>query len=209
MRFPRHVLRFLPPVVWMGLIALGSSSLLAGDRTGWLLLTLLGHLAPGASPATLAAIHFGVRKLGHVVEYGVLAVLWYRALGPSPRAAPSAFLVAAVYGGVDELWQGLHPSRTPAVGDVAIDAGGALLGLLAWTGGGRWRAAALGTAAAGAGLLAGLTALLLVVELALGRPAVVLGGAAAGLGLVGIGLAHLARRARIRVSSAPRAPAPP
>jgi VanZ family protein len=209
MRLTTRVRRFLPPVVWMGLIALGSSSLLAGDRTGRFLLTLLAHLAPGASAATLAAIHFALRKLGHVTEYGVLAVLWHRALTPSPRAATMAFLLAAVYGGLDELWQGFHPSRTPAAGDVAIDAAGALLGLLAWTGGGPWRVAALRVAAGGVGLLAGLAGLVLAVDVALGRPWTAPGVAAAGLGLVAGGLTCLARRTRIRVSSAARAPAPP
>jgi hypothetical protein len=180
----------------MALIALGSSNLLAGDRTGWLLGTLLGRLAPWASAATLAAMHVGLRKLGHVVEYGILGVLWYRALAPGPRAAPTAFLIAAVYGGVDELWQGLHPSRTPAVGDVVIDAGGALLGLLAWTGGGRWRVAALRVAAGGVWLLAGLAGLLFGVDLALGRPTASLAASAAALGLVAGGLTRLARAGR-------------
>lgn len=204
-----RALRFLPPVVWMGLIALGSSSLLAGNRTGRLLVTLLTHFVPAADPRILDALHVGLRKLGHVMEYGILAVLWYRALDPSARAAPTAFLLAAAYGVVDELWQGLHPSRTPAAGDVAVDAAGALLGLLAWTGGGRWRATALRSAAAGVWLLAGLAAVLLIVDLALGRSAAAPALAAVGLGLMGAGLARLARRARIRVSSAPRGPVPP
>jgi VanZ family protein len=208
MPFPTRALRFLPPVVWMGLIALGSSSLLAGSRTGRLLFTLLAYLAPGADPGVLAALHFGLRKLGHVIEYGILAVLWYRALAESARAVPTAFLLAAAYGGVDELWQGLHPSRTPAAGDAVIDAAGALLGLGAWTGGGRWRGTALRSAAAGVWLLAGLATVLLVVDLALGRPATAPALAAAGLGLVGVGLVALARRTPIRVSSPSRAPVP-
>jgi VanZ family protein len=209
MRFPIDARRFLPPVVWMGFIALGSSSLLSGRRTGRLLLMVLAYLLPTADPETIAAIHFAIRKLGHVVEYGILAVLWYRALAPWPRAAPTAFALAAAYGGLDELWQGFHPSRTPAAGDVAIDAAGALLGLLAWTGGGRWRTTALRSAAVGGWVLAGLAAILLVVDLAVGRPPAAPALAAAGLGLVAAGLARLARRARIRVSSASRAPVPP
>jgi VanZ family protein len=209
MRLPTRALRFVPPAVWMGVIALGSSNVLADDRTGRLLLAVLGALGPGLDPATLAALHVGLRKLGHLVEYGILAVLWYRALDPAPRAAPKAFLLAAAYGGVDELWQGFHPSRTPAAGDVAIDAAGALLGLLAWIGGGRWEATALRTAAVGVWILGGLAGLLLAVDLVLGRPAVAPGVAVVGLLLVGAGLAALARRARIRVSSAPRVPAAP
>jgi hypothetical protein len=193
----------------MGLIALGSSSLLAGDRTGRFLLTLLAHLAPWASAAAVDAIHFGLRKLGHVVEYGILAILWHRALSPAPHAALTAFLLTAAYGCLDELWQGLYPSRTPAAGDVVIDAGGALLGLLAWTGGGGWRAAVLRVAAGGVWLLTGLTGLALAVDVALGRPATAPGLAAGGLALVALGLGCLARRTRIRVSSGARAPAPP
>jgi VanZ family protein len=188
-------------------IALGSSDVLADGRTSPVWLGLLERLAPWASPATLAASNVGLRKLGHVIEYGILAILWYRALTPSPHAATTAFLVATVYGGLDELWQGLHPSRTPALGDVIIDAGGALLGLLAWTG--PWRAAWLEGAAWGVGALAGIAGLVVGVDLALGRPAAALAVAAVGLGLVAAGLGCLARRTRIRVSSASRAPAPP
>src|SRR5262245_1187537 len=97
------VVRFLPPLLWMGVIALGSSELLAGDRTGRWMLGLLGPLVPGASLDTLAIAHMGVRKLGHLVEYGILAILWYSALAPSPSAVRTALLLAAAYGGLDEL----------------------------------------------------------------------------------------------------------
>jgi VanZ family protein len=191
----------------MAAIALGSSDLLAGNRTGRIVLTLLERLLPWAGPATLEAMHVAVRKLGHVVEYGILAILWHRALAPAPRAAPLAFVIAAAYGVLDELWQGLHPNRTPAVADAGFDAAGALLGLLAWTA--PWRAPLLRGAAWGVGALAGVAALGVGLDLALGRPTAGLGLAAVGLGLVASGLGCLARRARIRVSSGARAPAPP
>jgi VanZ family protein len=201
--------RFLPPILWMGLIAVGSSSLLSGDRTGGWILVPLGQIAPWASPATLAAIHFVLRKLGHVVEYGILAVLWHRALGPSPITSRAAFVLATAYGGLDELWQGLLPSRTPAVADVAVDATGALLGLAAWTGHGPLVAAMLRGAAWGTSLLGGLAALGIVVDATLGRPVGDAGVAAVGLSLMAGGLTRLARRARLRVSSWPGVPAPP
>ena len=206
MRLPSRLVRLLPPLLWMAAIAVGSSDLLADQHTGRLVLTLLEHVAPAAGPAIHAAIHAGLRKLGHVVEYGILAVLWHRALVPSPRATPAAFLIATAYAGLDELWQSLHPSRIPAVADVVVDAGGALLGLLAWTG--PWRATTLRLAAGAVGVLAALSALAGGVELALGRPVTALAIAAAGLGLVAGSLACLARRARIRVSSAGQALAP-
>ncbi|HWC05442.1 MAG TPA: VanZ family protein [Methylomirabilota bacterium] len=205
-RAARDPARFVPPLLWMALIAAGSSSLLSGDRTGRWMLSQLGHLAPWASPALLAGAHVGLRKLGHLVEFGILAVLWHRSLLPSPRAATAAFGLAAAYGGLDELWQGFHPSRTPAAGDVIVDAGGALLGLLAWTGAGPGRAAARRVAAGAVGLLAGLAALALAIDLALGRPAADLGVAATGLALGAAGLARLAWGPRSRVSSGPPAP---
>jgi hypothetical protein len=201
--------RFVPPLLWMVLIALGSSSLLAGERTASWLPALLGRLAPWASPATLAAAHFGLRKLGHLLEFGILAVLWRRALAPSTRAVPVAFVVASLYAGVDEWRQGLTPDRVPAVGDVVIDALGALLGLAAWEGPGPL-AARTGRAAAWAlGLAAALGFLFVPLDLALGRPATALAVTALGLGVAAHSLARLARSARVRVSSGPRAPAPP
>jgi VanZ family protein len=188
---PRGPARFLPPIVWMGLIALGSSDLLADNRTGHWMLTLLGKVALWASSTHLDMAHIVVRKLGHLVEYGILAILWCRALAGSARATTLAFVLAAVYGGVDELWQSLYPSRTPAVTDVAFDAIGALLGLAAWTGHGPLTAATLRGAAWGTGLLAGLAVLGLIVDATLGRPVGEFGVAALGLGLVAAGLARL------------------
>jgi VanZ family protein len=193
----------------MGLIALGSSSLLSSERRDPWVLELLRHLAPWASPAALAAANVALRKLGHLAEYGVLAVLWYRALAPAPRVGSVAFILAATYGGLDELWQGLNAGRSPAASDVAVDAGGALLALAAWRWPGSLGPATLGVAAWGLGVVAGLGCLLIALDLALGRPAADLGLATLGLGLTAAGLGSLARRARRRVSAGPRAPAPP
>jgi hypothetical protein len=187
----------------MAVIAVGSSGFLSGDRTGHWMVAVFGHLAPGASPGLLDAAHIGARKIGHLVEFGVLAVLWCRALAPSPRAVPLAFVLATVYGGFDELRQGLVPNRVPAVTDVMVDSLGALLGLAAWTEPGplRWRTIRGVTWTAG--LLAGLAVLGLALDAALGRPAVDVGVAALGLGLVALGLAW---RARSPVAESSRSP---
>jgi VanZ family protein len=198
--------RFLPPLLWMGIIAIGSSSFLSGDRTGPWVLAVLSHLAPGASPALLDAAHVGLRKVGHLVEFGVLAVLWHRALAPSPGAVPLAFVLAIVYAGVDELRQGLAPGRVPAASDVAVDGLGALLGLAAWTESRRLRKVTLRLATWGVALLAGLAVLGFTLDSALGRPAADVGVAALGLGLATIALLW---RARSQASEDPRAPHPP
>ncbi len=199
--------RLVPPLLWMALIALGSSSLLAGDRTLWLP-TLLGCLVPWASPATLAAAHFGLRKLGHLVEFGILAILWRRALAPGTCAVSAAFILAGIYAGVDEWRQGLAHDRSPALRDVAIDALGAWLALAAWEATGPLAAGTVRAAAWGLGLAAGLGFLMVSIDVALGRPAAALAVTALGLGLVAAGLARLARHASVRVSSGPQGPAP-
>jgi VanZ family protein len=165
----RRPARLLPPLLWMGVIALGSSSLVPGDQTGRFVLTVLGRLAPWASAGTLAAAQGAVPKLWHLVEYGILAVLWHRAFAGTAGATTAAFGLAVAYGGLDELWQGLQPTRTPALSDVAIDATGALLGLAAWTGPGPLAAATLRAVAWGAGLLAALGLALLALDWCLGR----------------------------------------
>jgi VanZ like family len=203
---PRSPTRFLPPLLWMGLIALGSSSLLSGGRTGRGMLMLLGHLLPWASPAIFDAAHFGLRKVGHLVEFGVLAILWSRALAPSPRALMAAFVLTTAYGGVDELRQGLDPSRSPAVSDVVVDALGALLGLAAWTEPDRLSMGTLRVAAWVVGLLAGLAVLAIALDWTLGRPVTDVGVAALGFTMVAVGLACAARSG---VPARRRPPGPP
>jgi len=66
-----------------------------------------------------------LRKLAHATEYAILAVLLTRALSP-----PAAWLGAVAFAVTDELHQALVPGRAARPLDVAIDATGALVGLL-------------------------------------------------------------------------------
>ncbi len=163
MRASGRLARFGPPLAWMAVIALLSGGVLGADETGSLLFPLFARLLPGAGPGLLHALHVVVRKLGHVGEYGILAVLWLRALDPRPRAAVWAIVLAALYAVTDEVHQSFVPSRTGSPLDVGVDAAGALVGV-AWVRGSgpvgvaglrllRWTAAAV---AAGSLLAAGL-----------------------------------------------------
>ena len=75
------------------------------------------------------------RKILHAVEYALLCFLWWRALATtrlSPGAAlTGAFLLAAGYGAVDEYHQTFTAGRTGSPIDVAIDATGAAIAVLA------------------------------------------------------------------------------
>jgi VanZ family protein len=78
-------------------------------------------------------------KLGHALEYGILAVLLYRAfrLGTPEKLARHAFVLAWItavaYGVTDEWHQSFVPPRVPAASDLLADTVGSLCGLLGWS----------------------------------------------------------------------------
>jgi hypothetical protein len=75
-----------------------------------------------------------LRKLAHMVEFGLLWFLWWRALGygsPLPSVA-----ITLAYAATDELHQTLVPDRAGSPFDWAIDAAGVGLAgitVLLWT----------------------------------------------------------------------------
>ena len=136
--------KWLPPVIWMALIFGGSTDTLSGEHTSRFVLPLLRWLlGSGATPEQLDWGHFLIRKAGHVTEYAVLSVLFWFALG-RPRLDPDAepgnrkawfavclaVVLAVGYAAADEYHQSFTPSRTSNWHDVAIDAVGAVLGLI-------------------------------------------------------------------------------
>lgn len=137
--------RWGPVVLWMALISVGSTDVLAADETSRFILPFLRWLLPGATPATLELLHGAVRKLGHVSEFAVLAVLWYRSLTWDGRArrtqaALVAFALTLVFAGLDEVHQAFVATRTASVLDVGWDGLGALCGAVGsnlWWGGRR------------------------------------------------------------------------
>jgi VanZ family protein len=80
----------------------------------------------------LGVIDLVGRKLVHAAEYGLLCLLWWRALRGllAPRAALAcAFALAVGYGALDERHQTSVEGRSGSAVDVAIDASGAALAL--------------------------------------------------------------------------------
>lgn len=125
--------RWAPVVLWMALISVGSTDVLAADETSRFILPFLRWLLPGATPATLDLLHGAIRKLGHVSEFAVLAVLWYRSLAwdgraRRPKVALVAFALSLAFAGLDELHQAFVATRTASVLDVGLDGLGALGG---------------------------------------------------------------------------------
>jgi hypothetical protein len=168
----------------MAAIAVFSSGVFGADRTGGFALTLLARLVPGASPDFLHGLHGLIRKMGHVVEYGILAALWLRALTPGRaprRAAAWAVTLATAYAAVDEIRQAFAPNRSPAVADVLLDAAAAWLAVACLQGPGPVAARAARLARTGLAILALGSLAVAAFDLALGRAAWDLGLAALGL----------------------------
>jgi VanZ family protein len=75
---------------------------------------------------------FLVSSLAHAFMFGVLALLWIRVLGDRPRAGWLIFFLTLLYAFSDEFHQAFVPGRVPDPWDLACDALGAGLVLLAW-----------------------------------------------------------------------------
>jgi VanZ family protein len=69
-------------------------------------------------------------KIGHLLSYGALMAWWCQLYGAPGRRRWLAIGFIAL-GGALELAQGLTPSRTPELLDLAADSAGVLLGWLA------------------------------------------------------------------------------
>ncbi|MEX2054828.1 MAG: VanZ family protein [Candidatus Andersenbacteria bacterium] len=64
---------------------------------------------------------FFLRKVVHMVEFGVLTLLWYRALSPHTQALPAAVIIALLYAVLDEWHQSWVVGRHGVFSDVLID----------------------------------------------------------------------------------------
>jgi VanZ family protein len=105
----RSLRLWLPVLLWAALIFALSS--LPGLNTG------------------LGSWDLVLRKLAHTGEYAVLAALLARALGSSWLALAAA----TAYAVTDEIHQYFVRGRVGAARDVAIDAAGAIVGLIAYS----------------------------------------------------------------------------
>ena len=135
---------WLPVLLWLGLIFIGSTDLMSAEHTSRFLIPFLLWLKPDISAEALAQVHFVLRKLGHITEYAILAMLLWRALrretNPQIKAILrlrsgqtlflSVWILCAIFAATDEYHQSFVASRTAAIGDVLIDSAGATIGLV-------------------------------------------------------------------------------
>ena len=127
---------YLPLAVWLAVIFYASTSAGSSAHTLHFVTRTIGFLFGGSIGAvTLETIDFWVRKTGHVSEYAILGVLFFRAYRPNGvgwaiRVAALAWASAALYAATDEWHQAFVPGRTSSACDVLIDSCGAAIGLL-------------------------------------------------------------------------------
>jgi VanZ family protein len=126
---------WIAAVLWLIVIAIESSALLSAHNTGRILYPLL-HFLFGLDRTRFGYWHFYLRKSGHVVGYGTLSILLFRAWRatlPTPnhlqwtmRWANIAILGTALVASLDEWHQTFIPSRTGSVHDVILDTSAAI-----------------------------------------------------------------------------------
>ncbi len=139
---------WLPVVLWMSLIFMGSTDAMSGAHTSRFIGPIVKWFYPGVSEETLDTIHLLLRKGWHLTEYGVLGLWVWRALSaatPGPdrvwpwRTFVLTMIICALYACSDELHQAFVPSRGASVHDVALDTCGAGAGMFLRWAFGRWR----------------------------------------------------------------------
>ena len=100
----------------------------------WMVVMFALSSQPDADQSGGRELPLGAYKLAQFVEYGVLGLLLSGAFRQThvPRAAWWAWVVVVIYAIGDEIHQAYVPGRSPLVSDIAIDAAGGLLGVLAY-----------------------------------------------------------------------------
>ncbi len=125
------ILSWILALYWVHIVHSFSGGSFSAEETSRFIGPLLEWLFPEASETTRYLLHKGIRKLAHLVEYGILAGFSFRALSLS--AAREPFRVARLAAGlvlvialIDEAGQAQTAVRTGSSRDVVIDfAGGA------------------------------------------------------------------------------------
>ncbi len=87
---------WLPVLLWMVFIFIGSTDLMSAEHTSRFIGPFLRWFAPDITDATIASIQLVVRKCAHLTEYAILSALLLRALrqhfiarrAPLPLSSP-------------------------------------------------------------------------------------------------------------------------
>lgn len=132
------VIRYwLPAAAWSVALLLFSGSSASSEHSGAWLRWILARTTGPLDPADFAILNMAVRKVAHLVAYGLLGALDFRAVrggraGWNLKWAGTALALAGAVAATDELIQSFVPSRTGVVSDVLLDVTGAATVLMIW-----------------------------------------------------------------------------
>jgi VanZ family protein len=137
---------WIPTVIWLGVIAVESTDWLSSQHTSRFLYPIF-HVLFGIAAERFELWHFVIRKTGHVLGYGILSVLLFRAwrVTVSMEDNPAwsrmwaglSFFLTVMVASLDEWHQTFIPSRTGSFHDVLLDSAAALIAqlvLVVWIG---------------------------------------------------------------------------
>ena len=138
----RFILHWLPVIVWLFVISAASGDKKSFQHSSRLIGPVVQWLFPEMPQEQVEEVVFYVRKGAHMAEFGVLALLCWRALRKTRHGEPrswswpdarNSWLLVLVFAVADELHQTFVPTRQGSPWDVAIDCGGGALALwLLW-----------------------------------------------------------------------------
>jgi len=121
---------------WAAVMFEFSTRSFAPEFTGRLLAAMLHSLHLNMPASAFGLLHALVRKLAHVVEYGIFGLFLYGVTGDPkqpgwrPRRALICILIAAAYSATDEFHQRFVAGRHAAISDCGLDTIGATLAML-------------------------------------------------------------------------------
>ena len=117
----RFLTLWLPVVVWMGVIFIGSS---------------IGNVPRVGGKTTDGVVH----RIAHIAEFAVLGVLLLRAISKNKPVTKRNLIMTligvAVYGASDEFHQRFTPGRSSEGLSVLLDMAGGIIGIWSYR---RWR----------------------------------------------------------------------
>jgi VanZ family protein len=127
---------WLPVAIGIGVIALESTVWFGADHTSGPLRAIYEAIFGPVIDARWDVIHHCIRKSGHFVGYGLLALTWLRAWwltlhsAAFRTAAELALAATALVASCDEWHQAFLPNRTGSPWDVLLDSCGAVVAIL-------------------------------------------------------------------------------
>lgn len=123
---------WIPVLFAIAVIATESTEFFGADHTSGPLRWLYEHIFGLVSTSRWERVHHFIRKSGHFVGYGMVAVAWLRAWWMTlPRIgafkdALLALIGTALVAASDEFHQSFLPNRTGSPWDVLLDCCGAV-----------------------------------------------------------------------------------